>query len=275
MAAGGGEIDTSAAEAYEAFIVSAIFRPWAEFIVDLAALEPGDHVLDVACGTGIGARVAAEHLAPDGPDGPDGKVTGIDIDPGMIEVARDLTAASRLACDWQVASALAMPFADDRFDLCLCLQGFQFFADRGTGFAECRRVLRPSGRLFASLWLPIEDNKGHLALARALDKLNVDTAAVRRPFSFADAGAIVETAKEAGFRTVEVRTGERVVKFNSVEGFIDGIAAGAPSTRHALVQIPDDRRGDFVEDVKESLEPFVTEDGLELPTRSHIVIATP
>ena len=269
MATGGDEIDTSAAEAYEAFIVSAIFRPWAEFIVDLAAPKPGDHVLDVACGTGIGARVAAERLTPDG------EVTGIDIDPGMIEVARDLAAASRLACDWQVASALAMPFADDRFDLCLCLQGLQFFADRGAGFAECRRVLRPSGRLFASLWLPIEDNKGHLALARALDNLNVDTAAVRRPFSFADAGAIRETAKEAGFRTVEVRTGERVVKFNSIEGFIDGIAAGAPSARHALVQIPDDRRGDFVAEVKESLEPFVTEDGLELPTRSHIVIATP
>lgn len=269
MATGGNEIDTSAAEAYEAFIVSAIFRPWAELIVDLAAPKPGDRVLDVACGTGIGARIAAERVAPDG------KVTGLDIDPAMVEVARDLAAGSALACDWQVASALAMPFADDCFDLCLCLQGLQFFPDRGAGFAECRRVLRPDGRLFASLWLPIEDNKGHLALARALENQNVDSAPVRRPFSFADAGEIRETAKEAGFRTVEVRTGERSARFRSIEGFIDSLAAGAPSARHALVQIPEDRRGDFVEEVKESLEAFVTENGLELPMRSHIVIATP
>ncbi len=206
---------------------------------------------------------------------PDGKVTGIDIDPGMVEVARGLAATSRLAGDWQVASALAMPFADDRFDLCLCLQGLQFFPDRGAGFAECRRVLRPDGRLFASLWRPIEDNEGHLALARALEHQNVDPAPVRRPFSFADAGEIRETAREAGFRTVEVRTGERLAKFHSIEGFIDGLAAGAPSARHALVQIPEESRGDFVEEVKGSLEAFVTENGLELPMRSHIVIATP
>ncbi len=206
---------------------------------------------------------------------PDGKVTGLDIDPGMVEVARHLAAGSAVACDWHVASALEMPFPDDRFDLCLCLQGLQFFPDRGAGLSECRRVLRPDGRLFASLWGPIEDNKGHLALARALENLDVDSAPVRRPFSFADAGAIRETAKEAGFRTVNIRTGERLAKFQSIEGFIDSLAAGAPSTRHALVQIPEDRRGDFVADVKGSLEAFVTENGLELPTRSHIVIATP
>jgi SAM-dependent methyltransferase len=269
MAGGGDEIDTSAAEAYEAFMVSAVFRPWAEFIVDLAAPKPGDRVLDVACGTGIGARVAAERVAPDG------EVTGLDIDPGMIEVARDLAAGSAIANDWHVASALEMPFADDRFDLCLCLQGLQFFPDRVAGLAECRRVLRPDGRLFASLWRPIEDNAGHLALAQALENQNIGSAPVRHPFSFADGREIGQTAKEAGFRTVEVRTEERVVKFHSIEGFIDSLAAGAVSARHALVQVPDDRRGDFVADVKGSLKAFVTENGLELPTRSNIVIATP
>jgi ubiquinone/menaquinone biosynthesis C-methylase UbiE len=269
IASGGNEIDTSAAEAYEAFMVSAVFRTWAEFIVGLAALEPGDRVLDVACGTGIGARIAAERVAPDG------KVTGLDIDPGMIEVARDLAADAGVANDWHVASALEMPFADDRFDLCLCLQGLQFFPDRAAGLSECRRVLRPDGRLFASLWRPIEDNAGHLALARALEHQNVDSAPVRRPFSFADAREIRQTAKEAGFGTVEVRTEERLAKFHSIEGFIDSLAAGAVSARHALVQVPDDRRGDFVDDVKGSLKAFVTGNGLELPTRSHIVIATP
>ncbi len=63
-------------------MVPAIFRPWAEFVVGLAAPKPGEHVLDVACGTGIGARIAAEMVAPNG------KVVGLDIDPGMVEIAR-------------------------------------------------------------------------------------------------------------------------------------------------------------------------------------------
>lgn len=269
MATGGEGIDTFAAEAYEAFVVSAIFRPWAEFIVDLAAPKPGDRVVDVACGTGIGARIAAERVAPNG------MVTGLDIDPAMIAVAGDLAADAAVEMDWHVASALEMPFADDSYDLCLCLQGLQFFPDRKAGLAETRRVLHPAGRLFASLWRRIEENKGHLALARALESQGIDSAPVRRPFSFADAGEINRTAREAGFRAVDVRQEEKLVKFQSVEGFIDALAAGAPSARHALVQIPDDRRGDFVAEVTASLEPFVTGNGLELPMRSHLVIATP
>jgi len=59
-----------------------------------------------------------------------------------------------------------------------------------------------------------------------------------------------------------------------VEGFIDSLASGAPSTRHALAQLPDDRKQDFIEDVKEILTPYVEENGLNFPMRTHVVIAT-
>ena len=63
-----------------------------------------------------------------------------------------------------------MPFADAEFDLCLCLQGLQFFPDRGAGFAEMRRVLKPGGRLVAGLWAALEFNKGHQAVVQALER---------------------------------------------------------------------------------------------------------
>ena len=268
MSSNGNEIDTSAAEAYEAHIVPAIFGPWAEVVVGLAAPKPGEHVLDVACGTGIGARIAAEAVAPNG------KVVGLDIDPGMVEIARRTAVQTGAVTEWHCGSAIEMRFADDTFDLCLCLQGLQFFPDRAQGFSEIRRVLRPTGRLVASIWCPIEHNKGHLALTQALERQNVDAAAVNRPFSFGDAEEIKEIARWAGFPAVEIQTEERLSRFPSVEGFIDSLASGAPSTRHALAQLPDEGRQDFVKDVKEILEPYVKENELNLPMRTHVVIAT-
>ena len=268
MSTNGREIDTTAAEAYEEYLVPAIFGPWAEVVVGLAAPKPGEHVLDVACGTGIGARIAAEAVAPNG------KVVGLDIDPGMVEVARRLAEGLGAATEWHCGSAIEIPFADETFDLCLCLQGLQFFPDRAQGFSELRRVLRPTGRLVASIWGPIEHNKGHLALVQALEKQNVDAAAAKRPFSFSDAEEIKVIAGRAGFPAVEIQTEERLSRFPSVEGFIDSLASGAPSTRHALAQLLDEGRQDLVKDVKEILEPYVKENELNFPMRTHVVIAT-
>ncbi len=268
MSTGEHEIDTTAAEAYEAHLVPAIFRPWAEVVVGLAAPKPGEHVLDVACGTGIGARIAAEAVAPNG------KVVGLDIDPGMVEIARRSAVESGATTEWHCGSAIEMPFADETFDLCLCLQGLQFFPDRAQGFSELRRVLRPTGRLVASIWCPIEHNKGHLALVQALERQNVDAAAVKRPFSFGDVEEIKEIAEWAGFPAVEIQTEERLSRFPSVEGFIDSLASGGPASRHALAQLPDEGRQDLVKDVKEILEPYVKENELNLPMRTHVVIAT-
>ena len=79
----------------------------------------------------------------------------------------------------------------------------------------------------------------------------------------------------AGFRDMEFRTEERDALFPSVAAFVEGVAAGAPATRHALAQLPDGGQEDFVTHVEEILEPFTGADGLTLPTRSHIVVARP
>lgn len=117
-------IDTTAAEAYEKHMVPGMFLHWTERLVAVAAPEPGEHVLDVACGTGIGARLAARAV------GAAGRVVGLDIDPGVVEVGRRVMEGSTTPMEWQCGSALKMPFKDGEFDLCLCLQGLQFVPDR-------------------------------------------------------------------------------------------------------------------------------------------------
>ena len=191
----GGEADAvEAAEAYEQHLVSKIFGPWAALAIDIAAPQSGETVLDAACGTGIGVRLAAPHVLPAG------RLTGVDNDPGMVLVARQITESDGIAAEWHCESVLQLPFADATFDLCLCLQGPQFVADPAAGLVEMRRVLKDSGRLVATMWCAMQYNKGHYALAQALERQGLTPAT--RPFSLGDPDEVTALMRQAGFGKV-------------------------------------------------------------------------
>jgi SAM-dependent methyltransferase len=261
-------IDTTAAEAYERFMVPGLFVHWTERLINLAAPQPGEHVLDVACGTGIGARLAAIRT------GSNARVAGLDIDPGVIEVARRVTQSAATHMEWHCASALNMPFKDGEFDLCLCLQGAQFFPDRLAGLAEIRRVLQPSGRLVASIWGPLDCNEGHHAVVQALERQKVDSSGAKRACSFSNLDDIRDTAARAGFANVDLRTEDGVSHFESIQAFIDGMTIGA-STRHAVALLPEEGRARFIRDVSTILEPYLVCGELAYPMRTHVLIARP
>lgn len=264
-----GSIDTTAAEAYEKHMVPGMFLHWAELLVRVAAPQPGEHVLDVACGTGVGARQVASTV------GRSGKVAGLDVDAGVIEVARKVAEQTGTPIDWHCASALEMPFDNAAFDLCLCLQGLQFFPDRVAGLSEIRRVLKPSGRLVASVWGPLEFNKGHHAVVQALEFQNVDASAAKRACSFAGPEDIRDTATRAGFTHIDLRTEDGVSRFASMQSFIDGMTIGSPSTRHAVARIPERGRDIFINNVRAMLEPYLKGTRLAYPMRTHILVARP
>lgn len=267
MAEASPAVDTAVGEAYEQHMVPGMFLRWAHVALRYAAPRQGESVLDVACGTGIGARLAAEAVAPSG------KVIGLDIDPGVIAVARQVAGNAPTPVEWHAANALGMPFESGTFDLCLCLQGLQFFPDRLAGFAEIRRVLKPSGRLVATIWGPLESNKGHHAVVQALERQNVDAAAAKRACSFADAEDIKQTAGRAGFVDIELHTQDGASEFASIRSFLDGMTKGSPSTRHAVARLSNDQRKQFEDEVREALEPYVIDGTLAYPMRSHILSA--
>jgi ubiquinone/menaquinone biosynthesis C-methylase UbiE len=269
MANSTAKVDTTAAEGYEQYMVPAFLGPFAERAVAISAPRPNEHVLDVACGTGKGARVAAAHV------GASGRVVGVDLDAAMIEVARRLAQESPIPIEWHCASALQMPLEDATFDLCLCLHGLPFFPDRVAGLAEVRRVLKPTGRLTASVWHPLETSAAHHALVRSLERQGVDSTAAGKGFSFGEPDRIRETASAAGFRDVELRTEEGFGKFRSVQAFIDAIASGSMSARFSLAQLPDTGRAQFMADLNELLASYVTPTEFRWPMRTHIVLARP
>src|SRR5215470_16962485 len=78
------QVAGSAPEVYERDLVPAVFGAWAPILIGLAPPKPGDRVIDIACGTGIVSRIAAAKV------GPSGAVAGVDLNPGMLNVARSL-----------------------------------------------------------------------------------------------------------------------------------------------------------------------------------------
>jgi len=151
------QVAGSAPEVYERELVPAVFGVWAPIIVDLAQPRPGERVLDVACGTGIVARIAAARV------GPTGSVVGVDLNPGMLSVARSVVSTdvrSDGPLHWQEASADKLPFPDGSFDVVYCQLGLQFFANRAAALREMRRVLDAEGRLALMVWQGIHESPG-------------------------------------------------------------------------------------------------------------------
>lgn len=122
---------------------AAELEPAAAHVIGLLAPAPGDRVLDVACGTGNAALLAAACGA---------RVTGADITPRLIEVARERAAAAGLDAQWAVADAAALPFDDAAFDAAVSVFGVIFAQPAAAAAAELLRVVRPGGRILVTSW---------------------------------------------------------------------------------------------------------------------------
>jgi SAM-dependent methyltransferase len=258
----------NAPEAYEHFLVPHIFRPWAAAVIDRAGGLSGQRILDVATGTGIGARLAA--IA----SGPTGHVTGIDMDPQALEVAaRSAVGHAAAPINWIEANAVAMPLVDESFETAFCLEGLQFFPDRVAGLTEIRRVLVSGGRLFVSCWAALADNPGYHAISEGLRRFCSEAAARLPPFSLSDPDELARAGQAAGFASVAVHRQEVFLTAPSATDFVDWIAAGGPTMRHSIAQLSAEKREDFLGFIEQFLAPYTGSEGLRLPSARNILTA--
>jgi SAM-dependent methyltransferase len=139
---GRGTIDWGIGQ-YERF--AAEIEPAAQHVVELAEVSAGERVLDVACGTGNAALLAARA---------GGVVSGLDAAPRLIEVARQRAAAAGVDASFSVGDLHNLGFEDEAFDVVLSVFGVIFAADPERALAEIVRVLRPGGRALLSVWVP-------------------------------------------------------------------------------------------------------------------------
>lgn len=261
------QVGGNAAEVYERHLVPAMFAPWAPRLVEAVDVRPAERVLDVACGTGVVTRLAAERV------GGAGRVVGLDLNAAMLAVARSLPPAPGAHIEWCEASALAMPLPDAAFDVVLCQQGLQQFPDRSTALGEMRRVLRSPGRLAASVWGRIERSPGMAALVEALER-HVGVAAAnnrRAPFALGDADELRSLIDAAGFRDAAVRSIVGSARFPSPEKLVEYQLAATPLS--TLGGMTDQARVAVIQDVRAALQAYVDNEGLTFPMEAHLVVA--
>jgi ubiquinone/menaquinone biosynthesis C-methylase UbiE len=254
----------SPAEIYERHMVPAIFAPWVSALLDLVAPQPGERVLDVACGTGVVARHAMSQV------GARGRVVGLDLNPNMLAIAR----ACAPAVEWREGNAIALPFAAHAFDVVVCQQGLQFFPDSGMALREGHRILVPGGRLALAVWCAIESSPGHHALAQGLERyVGAEAAALMSAvFRLGDARTLQTVLEMAGFRKVRVRREQRVARFPSPEVFTRWVVVGSVLGRTG-VQVRDEALTAVIREVNGALQPYMHADGLAFPMEAHLAVA--
>jgi SAM-dependent methyltransferase len=151
------------ARRYQETLVPLMFAPSARQLVANAKLSAGAHVLDVATGTGVVAREAAQTI------GANGHVTALDTTDTMLAIARSQPASPDAAPIEYIQSAIedaALP--SGAFDAAFCQQALQFFEEPGSALARIRQALRPEGRLHVALWGSEEEHALTMAMQRAL-----------------------------------------------------------------------------------------------------------
>jgi len=184
-------------------------RALREMTVNLAQVKPGDCVLEVGCGTGT-LTLAAKRQA-----GPSGKVFGIDIIPGMIELSQRKAAQAGVDVAFQLGSVEDIPFPANQFDVVMC--SFMIFhmseMVRRKGIAEIYRVLKPQGRLLVlDLALPVQP------LSRAIAKLLFGSMLQH------DLRELLPLMEASGFAGIEVAQARFRVLGLSILAFVRGSA---------------------------------------------------
>ena len=256
----------NAAEIYQRELVPAIFGPWAPRVVELAGLRPGERILDVACGSGVVTRLAAEAV------GAEGRVAALDMNPGMLAVAADVPAKGA-AIEWVEGSAQALPFADADFDAVCCQLGLQYFPDREGALREMARVAVPGGRVVVMVWREIHCSPGFAALAEALGRtIGSDAEAVMRaPFALGDAGELSALLAGAGPRDCAIHGETGNVSFASATSFVRSQLGGSPLAPIAAAA-PAAAREELLREVERALAPVTDPGSLRFPIEAHLAL---
>lgn len=258
-----GQVSLDAADTYERLFVPALFRQWTGPMLDAARIGPDTpRVLDVACGTGVLARFAAQRV------GTARDVVGVDPNEAMLAVARRVAPE----IEWRAGRAEALPCEDAGFDAVVCQFGLMFFEDRIAGLRQMLRVLRPGGRVAVAVWAALDRTPGFAELVRLLERTCADEAAdaLRAPFSLGDAAELASLASRAGLADPRIETRSGTARFASIDDWIRTNVRGWSFS--ALVD--DDLLATLVDRAQRSMARFVAADGsVAFDAPAHILSA--
>jgi ubiquinone/menaquinone biosynthesis C-methylase UbiE len=230
------------------------------------SLHQGDRVLDVACGTGIVTRLVVQRFPNIA------SIVGMDLNPGMLEVARANTPTTGVPVEWQQGDLCALPFPEDHCDVVLCNQGMQFVPDKSVALGESKRVLVSGGQLVFTVWSEVPPY--FAALAEALGRhvsAEVEKSCLS-PFMFRNAETIRKLVDDAGFRAIEMQEMAFTRRHPaSVNRVLEAIAP-RPYARD-VEAVSEETRMQIGQEVCAALQAYREGDDFVEPVKSHLVQA--
>ena len=250
--------------AYERYMVPVHCESRARDLLGRVCLQPKEHVLDVACGTGIVARYAARQV------GDLGKVVGVELNPAMLDVARQVSSYTG-PIEYLQGDAAALPVSDASFDVALCQHSIMFFPDREASVREMHRALKPGGRVAVSVFRSTEFNPAFKYLISALERHGGPEAAafMRSPFIMESVSQMRMLFEQAGFDDICVTNRIETLRYPSVAHFvryetlnIADPALHAPETQEAII-----------EEMTELVAANLDDHGVVFPAQDYVVVA--
>jgi ubiquinone/menaquinone biosynthesis C-methylase UbiE len=187
------------------------FEPFARDALNLAGVSNGSHVVDVACGPGTLAFLAAERGA---------RVRALDFADNMLEALRArATRDGVTTIESERGDGMALPYADHSFDAGFSMFGLMFFPDRARGFRELRRVLRPGARAVVTSWQPMDRVPLLAELFATLGELLPGLPFGKNRAVLGEPDELRDEMREAGFEAVEVHELAHPTAFPSMEAW--------------------------------------------------------
>ncbi len=252
---------------YERYMVSLLFRPYAEVLAERAQQFRPERILETAAGTGVVTSALADAF-------PDAAIVATDLNQAMLDIAQ--TRVSSPNVTFRQADALELPLEDSSFDLVVCQFGVMFYPDKVQGHAEARRVLDANGHYLFAVWDRIERNGlSNLANQSLIEAYpdNPPQFMTRGPFSYHEPERIERDLHAAGFGDVSIETVELTSRAGSAEEGARGLVYGSPMGVELEEYGPGALDRVFA-DLVRSARRYEGPNGFEAPMAAHVVTAT-
>ena len=241
-------------------------------MLDLALIQTGQRILDIAAGAGEPAVSAAERV------GPSGHVLATDISEGIVELALQVARERGLKqVETRVMDGEKLDLSDASFDAVLCRLGLMYMPHPVTALSEWRRVLRAGGRVAVVVFsTPDRNSWGAVpaSIIRRRAQLPPPVPGQPGPFSLGGRGVLESVFRQAGFANPEIRAVPVPSRMASAAEYVRVAREAFGAFNAMLAQLSPQERESVWNEVEASLRSFESPDGFEVPGECLVGAAT-
>ena len=239
-------------------------------LLENASVREGETVLDVGCGGGVNSIEMAVRV------GPSGRVTGVDISPPIINIARKRGNGFQ-NLDFLEGDAARLNFAREHYDLILSRFGVMFFSDPVTAFINLRKSMKPTGRLEFLCWRTLEENAWMNIPTQAIfsvlpPAVPPPAPGAPGPFSLASPGRIEEILLASGFETPSAKEVDVTMNLGPLADAVEYFTRMGPGAA-VMMQADESQKSAVTRAITDSLEPFTINGIVNTPAAAWIVSA--